>query len=75
MNIPMDKKMIPKFLVLGYILLSFVGNVYAGVTSSFVRQVFPAEDMPLDHPAFAKPSGYNAPEQVKPWRLYKLSLF
>ncbi|GJX02859.1 bifunctional purple acid phosphatase 26-like protein [Tanacetum coccineum] len=57
--------MTPKLLVLGFTLLSFVGNVYAaGVTSSFVRQVFPAEDMPLDHPVFAKPSGYNAPEQV-----------
>lgn len=59
------RSMIPRFLVIGYVLLSFVNNiVYAGITSSFIRLEFPALDMPLDHEVFAIPKGYNAPQQV-----------
>ncbi|KAK9078815.1 hypothetical protein SSX86_002873 [Deinandra increscens subsp. villosa] len=54
------------FRVLGcvFLLSLFLDNVSAGITSSFVRSEFPAEDIPLDNEVFAIPSGYNAPQQV-----------
>lgn len=56
--------MIPRFLLIGYVLLSSLDNVYAGVTSNFIRSEWPSVDIPLDNEVFAIPSGYNAPEQV-----------
>jgi hypothetical protein len=50
-------------LVLGLVLnLVFVCN--GGKSSSFVRKVEKAIDMPLDSDVFHVPSGYNAPQQV-----------
>ncbi|XP_027177257.1 bifunctional purple acid phosphatase 26 [Coffea eugenioides] len=46
------------------ILLSFVHNGIAGLTSSFIRSEWPSTDIPLDNEAFALPKGYNAPQQV-----------
>lgn len=51
-------------LVFGCVLLSFLNNVYSGITSSFIRSEYPAVDMPLDNEVFAIPDGYNAPQQV-----------
>ncbi|KAJ0488170.1 putative Acid phosphatase [Helianthus annuus] len=62
-----DKKMgptIPQLVAIGYVLFIFVNNVYAGVTSSFIRSEWPSVDIPLDNEVFAAPDGYNAPEQV-----------
>lgn len=62
-----DKKMRPvihQLVVIGYVLLSFLNSVYAGVTSSFIRSEWPSVDIPLDNEVFAVPNGYNAPEQV-----------
>lgn len=55
-------------LLLHLVLLAsfvfFSRDVYAGITSSFVRSEFPSVDIPLNHPAFAVPKGHNAPQQV-----------
>jgi len=55
-------------LLLHLVLLAsfvfFSGDVYAGITSSFVRSEFPSVDIPLNHEAFAVPKGHNAPQQV-----------
>ena len=56
--------MIPRLLLISYVLFSFLNNVHAGVTSSFIRSEWPAVDMPLTDEVFAVPSGYNAPQQV-----------
>mgnify|MGYP001599465458 CR=1 len=52
------------------ILLSFVHNGIAGLTSSFIRSEWPSTDIPLDNEAFALPKGYNAPQQVSPFSYY-----
>ena len=50
-------------VVLGIVLsLAVVCN--GGKTSSFVRKVEKAVDMPLDSDVFKVPPGYNAPQQV-----------
>ncbi|ONK64684.1 uncharacterized protein A4U43_C07F28800 [Asparagus officinalis] len=46
------------------LVLSFAGNCNGGKTSSFVRKVEKAIDMPLDSDVFRVPPGYNAPQQV-----------
>lgn len=46
------------------LLLSFIHNGTAGVTSDFTRSEWPAIDIPLDNEVFAIPKGYNAPQQV-----------
>lgn len=46
------------------VLLSLVLNGEGGITSSYVRSEWPAVDIPLDHPVFKVPKGYNAPQQV-----------
>lgn len=51
------------FLVIS-VLLSLVLNGEGGITSSYVRSEWPAVDIPLDHPVFKVPKGYNAPQQV-----------
>ncbi|KAF9668702.1 hypothetical protein SADUNF_Sadunf14G0031000 [Salix dunnii] len=43
-----------------------VENGNAGLTSAFVRTLWPAADIPLDNKVFAIPKGYNAPQQFKP---------
>ncbi|KAJ0030153.1 hypothetical protein Pint_12437 [Pistacia integerrima] len=51
--------------VLLFIIISSVEHGSARVTSSFVRNEWPAVDMPLDYEVFAIPEGYNAPQQVR----------
>ncbi|CAN0901146.1 Bifunctional purple acid phosphatase 26 [Linum grandiflorum] len=46
------------------VLLSYVDNGSAKITSSFVRSVWPSTDMPLDNEVFSIPEGHNAPQQV-----------
>ena len=48
-----------------FVLLDFVSNANAGITSSYVRSEFPAVDMPIDAEVFAAPKGKNAPQQVR----------
>lgn len=52
-------------VLLFLIVISSVEQGSARITSSFVRNEWPAVDMPLDHEAFAIPEGYNAPQQVR----------
>lgn len=56
--------MIPEFLLISCVLFFFLNNVYAGVTSTFIRSEWPSVDIPLDNEVFVKPNGHNAPEQV-----------
>lgn len=56
--------LIAQLLIISYLLFGFLNNVYAGVTSSFIRSEWPSVDIPLDNEVFDIPSGYNAPEQV-----------
>lgn len=46
------------------VFLTLIDNGSAGVTSSFIRNEFPAVDIPLENEVFAVPKGYNAPQQV-----------
>ncbi|KAG8367458.1 hypothetical protein BUALT_Bualt16G0074200 [Buddleja alternifolia] len=56
--------MLVQLLLLSSVLLSCIGNGNAGLTSAFVRNEWPSNDIPLDNEAFAVPKGYNAPQQV-----------
>ncbi|KAK3039972.1 hypothetical protein RJ639_027162 [Escallonia herrerae] len=56
--------MLFQLLLVSFVFLSFVDNGSAGVTSKFVRQEWPSDDIPLDNEAFAVPKGQNAPQQV-----------
>lgn len=47
-----------------FVFLSSIREASGGITSSFVRSVWPSLDIPLNHEAFAVPKGYNAPQQV-----------
>ncbi|KAK4727780.1 hypothetical protein R3W88_032697 [Solanum pinnatisectum] len=47
-----------------FMFLTLIDNGNAGVTSSFIRNEFPAVDIPLENEVFAVPKGYNAPQQV-----------
>ncbi|XP_028767888.1 purple acid phosphatase-like [Neltuma alba] len=51
-----------------FVVLVFLSSVavfcYGSRTSSFVRKIVNAVDMPLDSDVFAVPPGYNAPQQV-----------
>lgn len=51
-------------LLLGLVLLSMSAVCKGGKTSTFVRKVEKAIDMPLDSDVFQVPHGYNAPQQV-----------
>lgn len=51
-------------LFISVILLCVVGQVYSGVTSSFIRSKWPAVDIPIDSEEFAVPKDQNAPQQV-----------
>lgn len=51
-------------LLLFSLLLSFIHNGTAGVTSDFTRSEWPPVDIPLDNEVFPVPNGYNAPQQV-----------
>jgi len=53
------------------ILLNVAVVCHGGKTSSFIRKVERAEDMPLHSDVFAAPSGYNAPQQVLFFFSYK----
>ncbi|EEF31625.1 Iron(III)-zinc(II) purple acid phosphatase precursor, putative [Ricinus communis] len=58
-------KMMQYMLILAFfVLLDFVNNANAGITSSFIRSEWPSIDIPLDNEVFAVPKGYNAPQQV-----------
>ncbi|KAH7574368.1 hypothetical protein JRO89_XS03G0287400 [Xanthoceras sorbifolium] len=47
-----------------FLLLSYVNNGIAGITSSFIRSEWPSIDIPIDNEAFVVPEGHNAPQQV-----------
>ncbi|KAI9192554.1 hypothetical protein LWI28_024640 [Acer negundo] len=47
-----------------FLLLSYVNNGFAGITSTFVRSEWPSIDIPIDNEAFVVPKGHNAPQQV-----------
>lgn len=51
-------------LVLCVLILNGPEVCNGGETSSFVRKVEKADDMPLDSDVFRVPPGYNAPQQV-----------
>lgn len=53
-----------RFVIILVLVLSYVENGNAGLTSTFVRTQWPAADIPLDNEVFAIPKGYNAPQQV-----------
>lgn len=53
-----------RFVIILVLVLSYVENGNAGLTSTFVRTQWPATDIPLDNEVFAIPKGYNAPQQV-----------
>lgn len=53
-----------ELVVLYCVLLSSISYVSAGITSTFVRTVWPSTDIPLDNEVFAVPNGHNAPQQV-----------
>ncbi|XP_078437714.1 purple acid phosphatase 26 [Wolffia australiana] len=55
--------MVPLLLSTLIFLVSFEPAL-SGITSSFVRNQWPAVDIPLDNQVFATPKGYNAPQQV-----------
>ncbi|XP_016509637.1 bifunctional purple acid phosphatase 26 [Nicotiana tabacum] len=46
------------------LVLTFIENGNAGITSAFVRTQWPSVDIPLANEVFAVPKGYNAPQQV-----------
>lgn len=57
MNNLKDKKMgsmIPEFLLISCVLFFFLNNVYAGVTSTFIRSEWPSVDIPLDNEIFGE---------------------
>lgn len=56
--------MMKQIFVALFVLLSCVKDGNAGITSTFLRSEWPSVDIPLDHPVFAIPKGYNAPQQV-----------
>lgn len=56
--------MLVELLLLTSVLLSSISSGSAGVTSAFIRNEWPAVDIPLDNEVFAVPKGYNAPQQV-----------
>jgi 3',5'-cyclic AMP phosphodiesterase CpdA len=60
----MASSLVVELVLFCSILLSFIGNGRAGVTSKFVRSEYPSVDIPLDNEVFAVPKGYNAPQQV-----------
>lgn len=59
------KSLLFQFILVPFVILNFVNNVNAGITSRFIREEWPSVDIPLDHEVFAVPKGYNAPQQVR----------
>ncbi|KAI3894481.1 hypothetical protein MKX03_013812 [Papaver bracteatum] len=53
-----------QFLLICLVLLSCAEDSKAGLTSTFIRQLWPSTDIPLDNEVFAVPTGHNAPQQV-----------
>ncbi|XP_037469951.1 phosphoenolpyruvate phosphatase-like [Triticum dicoccoides] len=51
-------------VLLMHVLLCLVSGAYSGRTSSYVRNEFPSDDIPLEHESLAVPKGHNAPQQV-----------
>lgn len=54
-------------LQLTLLLFVFLGLLCygdAGITSTFIRSMWPSIDIPLNHEVFKVPKGYNAPQQV-----------
>ncbi|KAL5697873.1 Bifunctional purple acid phosphatase 26 [Ranunculus cassubicifolius] len=46
------------------LISSLISYGSAGITSSFVRSVWPSVDIPLENHVFKVPDGHNAPQQV-----------
>ncbi|KAK4757218.1 hypothetical protein SAY87_007345 [Trapa incisa] len=65
---PRSSSSVSSFTALLVLVLVLILNgamvCYGGKTSTFVRKVEKAVDMPLDSDVFQVPSGYNAPQQV-----------
>ncbi|MQL83090.1 hypothetical protein Taro_015581, partial [Colocasia esculenta] len=57
-------RLISSFLLSYLVLLGSLDCAISGITSSFIRTQWPAQDIPLDDEVFAVPKGYNAPQQV-----------
>uniref|UniRef100_A0A453T6R2 Purple acid phosphatase N-terminal domain-containing protein n=1 Tax=Aegilops tauschii subsp. strangulata TaxID=200361 RepID=A0A453T6R2_AEGTS len=51
-------------VLLTHVLLCLVSGAYSGRMSSYVRNEFPSDDIPLEHKSLEVPKGYNAPQQV-----------
>ncbi|KAF7111576.1 hypothetical protein CFC21_111568 [Triticum aestivum] len=51
-------------VLLTHVLLCLVSGAYSGRMSSYVRNEFPSDDIPLEHKSLEVPKGYNAPRQV-----------